>query len=83
MNIRKTKIAEVLLLEPKVFGDDRGFFVESYNQKSLEEFGLTRNVVEDNRSPGAEYPSWLALPAWAAPGQTGSCGLGRDLARSC
>jgi dTDP-4-dehydrorhamnose 3,5-epimerase len=50
MNIRKTKIPEVLLLEPKVFGDDRGFFLESYNQKNLEEFGLTRNFVQDNHS---------------------------------
>jgi dTDP-4-dehydrorhamnose 3,5-epimerase len=50
MNIRKTKIPEVLLFEPKVFGDHRGFFLESYNQKSFEASGLKRNFVQDNHS---------------------------------
>jgi dTDP-4-dehydrorhamnose 3,5-epimerase len=50
MNIKTTKIPEVLLLEPKVFGDDRGFFLESYNQKSFAELGLTENFVQDNHS---------------------------------
>jgi dTDP-4-dehydrorhamnose 3,5-epimerase len=50
MNIRKTKIPEVLLFEPKVFGDDRGFFLESYNQKSFEASGLKRSFVQDNHS---------------------------------
>jgi dTDP-4-dehydrorhamnose 3,5-epimerase len=53
MNIRKTKIPEVLVLEPKVFGDDRGFFLESYNQKTFEESGLTTNFVQDNHSRSA------------------------------
>jgi len=50
MNIRKAKIPDVLLFEPKVFGDDRGFFLESYNQKSFEASGLKRNFVQDNHS---------------------------------
>jgi dTDP-4-dehydrorhamnose 3,5-epimerase len=53
MNFRKTKIPEVLVLEPKVFGDERGFFLESYNQKSLEELGLVRTFVQDNHSRSA------------------------------
>jgi len=53
MNVKKTKIPEVLVLEPKVFGDDRGFFLESYNQKSFEEFGLKVNFVQDNHSRSA------------------------------
>lgn len=53
MKIRKTKIPEVLVLEPEVFGDDRGFFLESYNQRTFEEFGLRRNFVQDNHSRSA------------------------------
>jgi dTDP-4-dehydrorhamnose 3,5-epimerase len=50
MNCRETKIPEVLVLEPKVFGDERGFFLESYNQKSFEALGLKRTFVQDNHS---------------------------------
>ncbi len=50
MKLRRTKIPEVVVLEPEVFGDDRGFFLESYNQKSFEEIGLGRIFVQDNHS---------------------------------
>jgi dTDP-4-dehydrorhamnose 3,5-epimerase len=53
MNIKKTKIPEVLILEPKVFGDERGFFLESYNQRDFAEMGLQRNFVQDNHSRSA------------------------------
>lgn len=43
----------MLVVEPKVFGDDRGFFFESYNAKSFEEFGLKRIFVQDNHSRSA------------------------------
>ncbi|MCB6184759.1 dTDP-4-dehydrorhamnose 3,5-epimerase [Leeia sp. TBRC 13508] len=47
----KTAIPEVLILEPKVFGDDRGFFFESFNQAQFEEAtGLKRTFVQDNHS---------------------------------
>ena len=42
-----------MLLEPKVFGDERGFFLESYNQKRFAEIGLGRNFVQDNHSRSA------------------------------
>ena len=35
MNVIKTDIPDVLILEPKVFGDERGFFLESYNQQAF------------------------------------------------
>ena len=35
MNVIETKIKDLLILEPKVFGDDRGWFMESFNQKLL------------------------------------------------
>lgn len=53
MNLIRTAISEVLVVEPKVFGDDRGFFFESYNAKSFEEFGLKRIFVQDNHSRSA------------------------------
>ena len=53
MKLTKTKIPEVLVLEPQVFGDERGFFLESYNAKSFEKFGLKRVFVQDNHSRSA------------------------------
>lgn len=50
MNVVKTGIPDVLLFEPKVFGDDRGFFFESYNKKVFSDLGLDRNFVQDNHS---------------------------------
>jgi len=48
-----TEIAEVMLLEPKVFGDERGFFLESYNARTFAEIGLNRTFVQDNHSRSA------------------------------
>lgn len=51
MKITKTAIADVLLIEPTVFGDERGFFFESYNEKVWEEMtGLQTRFVQDNHS---------------------------------
>lgn len=54
MNIIKTTIPDVLIIEPKVFGDERGFFYESFNQKIWEETtGLKTRFVQDNHSRSA------------------------------
>lgn len=45
-----TAIPDVLILEPKVFGDERGFFYESYNKKALAECGIRAEFVQDNHS---------------------------------
>lgn len=51
MNIIQTSIPDVLIVEPKVFGDDRGFFLESFNQHLWEEkTGLKKTFVQDNHS---------------------------------
>ena len=51
MNVIKTKIPEVLIIEPKVFGDERGFFYESFNHKVFQEkTGLNFQFVQDNHS---------------------------------
>ncbi|MFA6313860.1 MAG: dTDP-4-dehydrorhamnose 3,5-epimerase [Sterolibacterium sp.] len=48
-----TSLPEVLLLEPKVFGDARGFFFESYNQRELAALDLNAEFVQDNHSRSA------------------------------
>lgn len=51
MNIVKTAIPDVLIVEPRVFGDERGFFYESFNQKVWQErTGLQTIFVQDNHS---------------------------------
>ena len=55
MKIIKTKIPDVLILEPKVFGDDRGFFFESFNEQALlAQAGITTRFVQDNHSKSAK-----------------------------
>jgi len=55
MQIIKTEISDVLIFEPKVFGDDRGFFFESFNQKIFEEaVGREVNFIQDNHSKSAK-----------------------------
>lgn len=49
-NIIKTEIEGVLILEPKVFGDNRGYFMETYNKKDFDEAGLKYDFVQDNQS---------------------------------
>ena len=51
MQVTRTAIADVLLLEPKVFGDERGFFYESFNERVFHEAtGVTLPFVQDNHS---------------------------------
>ena len=49
-NFIATKIPDLYIIEPKVFGDDRGYFMESYSQKDFAEAGLTMTFVQDNES---------------------------------
>ncbi len=51
MKVIATKIPDVLIIEPKVFGDDRGFFFESFNKKQFAELtGVEKTFVQDNHS---------------------------------
>lgn len=55
MNVIKTEIPDVLIFEPKVFGDERGFFFESFNHKLFEEaVGYPVNFVQDNHSKSSK-----------------------------
>ncbi|MPN09067.1 dTDP-4-dehydrorhamnose 3,5-epimerase [bioreactor metagenome] len=50
MNFMKTKLDGVYIVEPKVFGDHRGFFMESWSKRAFEEAGLHYDFVQDNHS---------------------------------
>jgi dTDP-4-dehydrorhamnose 3,5-epimerase len=53
--VTQTPLAGVLVLEPKVFGDDRGFFFESFNARDFEQAtGVQRTFVQDNHSKSAK-----------------------------
>jgi dTDP-4-dehydrorhamnose 3,5-epimerase len=50
LNVRQTSIPDVLLIEPKVFGDERGFFMETYQAERYESYGIPNHFVQDNHS---------------------------------
>lgn len=54
MNIIKTNVLDVYIIEPKVFGDNRGWFMETWSRKTMEGLGLNYNFVQDNQSYSAE-----------------------------
>jgi dTDP-4-dehydrorhamnose 3,5-epimerase len=54
MKFIKTEIPEVIIIEPKIFGDDRGYFLESYNKKAFEENIRSVNFVQDNESKSSK-----------------------------
>jgi dTDP-4-dehydrorhamnose 3,5-epimerase len=54
MKVVDTPLPDVLVIEPKVFGDARGFFLESYNQRAMAEIGISENFVQDNHSFSAK-----------------------------
>ena len=55
MNIIQTKIPDVIIFEPKVFGDERGFFYESFNASAFQQAtGLKVNFVQNNHSKSAK-----------------------------
>ena len=50
MNIETTAIPGVLIVNPKVFGDERGFFLESFNEREMRNMGIDAHFVQDNHS---------------------------------
>jgi dTDP-4-dehydrorhamnose 3,5-epimerase len=54
MEFEKTTIPDVLILKPKVFGDERGFFMETFRADTFAEMGLTQPFVQDNHSRSAQ-----------------------------
>lgn len=50
MKVIETEIKDLYMIEPQVFGDNRGWFMESWSQKKMEEVGLFYNFVQDSHS---------------------------------
>ena len=50
MKITKTKIEDLIIIDPKVFGDDRGYFFETYQEQRYKDNGIPYTFVQDNRS---------------------------------
>jgi dTDP-4-dehydrorhamnose 3,5-epimerase len=53
MNVIETSLRDVFVIEPKVFGDERGFFFESWNARTFQDAGFDMNFVQDNHSRSA------------------------------
>ncbi len=54
MKVTQLSIQGVYVIEPVIHGDQRGFFMESYNEQKLKEYGITFNFIQDNQSLSAE-----------------------------
>ena len=91
-SVEKTALDSVLLLQPKVFSDPRGFFFESFNQRRFEELtGLAPQFVQDNHSrstagtlrgnAGMPETGEIGLPAAGNTGGGGGKGAGPDSSR--
>ena len=67
MQVTKTALDGVLILEPKVFGDARGWFMETWSARKFEAAGLNFNFVQDNQSYSAHKGTLRGLHYQTAP----------------
>ena len=67
MQVTKTKLDGVLILEPKVFGDARGWFMETWSARKFEAAGLNFEFVQDNQSYSAHKGTLRGLHYQTAP----------------
>ncbi len=67
MQVTKTELEGVLILEPRVFGDARGWFMETWSARKFEAAGLTFNFVQDNQSYSAQCGTFRGLHYQTAP----------------
>jgi len=54
MKVTPTNIPDVILFEPQVFGDDRGFFIETFRQSTFDNLGIDAKFVQDNHSSSSK-----------------------------
>lgn len=78
IEVETTKLEGVVLIKPRVFGDDRGFFVETFNQRDALTAGLPAHFVQDNHSYSRrgvlrglhfQYPTWQGKLVRAITGE--------------
>lgn len=67
MQVTKTNLEGVLILEPKVFGDARGWFMETWSARKFQAAGLTFEFVQDNQSYSAQRGTFRGLHYQTAP----------------
>ncbi len=67
MELEKTEITGAVVLTPKFFGDNRGWFMESYSKRTLKELGITDEFIQDNRSFSAEKGTLRGLHCQTDP----------------
>lgn len=67
MQIEETALPGVVILTPRRFGDDRGFFAETWNRKTMERLGITTEFVQDNHSVSAEVNTVRGLHFQSPP----------------
>lgn len=67
MKLVKTKLDGVVIIEPPVFGDNRGFFMESYNKRKFKEIGIELELIQDNHSLSTEAGIIRGLHYQSAP----------------
>ena len=82
----ETALPGVYIIEPKVFGDKRGYFMETYSQKAFHDLGIDNVFVQDNQSFTARegHPAGHSLPECAhGAGQAGARDKGRCAGRGC
>ena len=73
MRIIETSLTDVKIIEPTVFGDERGFFMETWSQRAFAEHGIEQNFVQDKSQPfGARSAARHALSNPTSSRQAGS-----------
>lgn len=80
MKISKTPVSDLLVLEPRRFGDDRGFFSETWNARTMAGAGIAAEFVQDNHSFSTEAKTVRGLHFQAPPHAQAKlvrCGRGR------
>lgn len=82
MNVIKTDVLDVYILEPKVFGDHRGWFMETWSQKTMQDAGFSYHFVQDNQSYSSQKGTLRGLhfqKGDAAQAKLVRCGRGAVL----
>ena len=78
----QTEIPGVVVIEPQVFGDDRGYFMETYQKDQFAEAGIDKEFVQDNQSRSTRgVLRGLHFQKKSHPGQAGARDQGRSLRR--
>lgn len=82
----ETALPGVYIIEPKVFGDKRGYFMETYSQKAFHDLGIDNVFVQDNQSFTAQKGTLRGIHfqnAAHGAGQAGARDKGRCAGRGC